>query len=52
MGHARCHAFAPEAFDLDDDGYAVVTPHADDVSKTELADGAAACPEQAITIET
>ena len=52
MGHARCHAFAPHAFDLDEDVYAVVAPHAGDVSRSELADAAAACPEQAITIET
>jgi ferredoxin len=50
QGHARCHALAPEAFDLDEDGYPVVTPNAATLAAADLNDAAAACPEQAITI--
>jgi ferredoxin len=50
QGHARCHALWPEAFDLDDDGYPVVTPRAATFAAAELNDAAAACPEQAIAI--
>jgi ferredoxin len=50
-GHARCYALAPEAFDLDDDGYALVTERAVDVPGVDLHTAAASCPEQAITVE-
>ncbi|MFD9670068.1 ferredoxin [Rhodococcus sp. NPDC059968] len=50
MGHARCHAMAPAAFDLDDEGYAVVTPAAATTSEDDLQNAAASCPEQAITV--
>jgi ferredoxin len=51
MGHARCNAVAPDAFDLDDEGYAIVTDQAADASDTDLHSAAASCPEQAIRIE-
>ena len=51
-GHARCHALAPEIFELDDLGYNV-TPDKDVAPEfAEAAQkGASACPEQAITID-
>jgi ferredoxin len=50
MGHARCHAVAPGAFDLDEEGSAVVAPQADTATVTDLDNAAASCPEQAITV--
>ncbi len=50
QGHARCHALAPDAFDLDDDGYPVVTTLATTLTAADLGGVAAACPEQAITL--
>ncbi len=52
MGHARCNAVAPEAFDLDDEGYAVVTPEAVSVPISDLRNAVASCPEQAITVQS
>lgn len=51
MGHARCNAVAPDAFDLDDEGYAVVTPSAVNVPLPQLHNAAASCPEQAIAVQ-
>jgi ferredoxin len=51
MGHARCNAVAPDAFDLDDDGYAVVTAEAVNVPLPQLHNAAACCPEQAIAVQ-
>lgn len=51
MGHARCNAVAPQAFDLDDEGYAIVTPYAAEASPADLHSAAESCPEQAITVE-
>jgi ferredoxin len=51
QGHARCQALAPEVFDLDEWGHAVVRVDdlVDDVA--ELAHRAALnCPERAITV--
>lgn len=53
QGHGRCYALAPDLFDADDEGYAVVLVSGD------LADGQVAaaqlaadnCPEYAITVE-
>jgi ferredoxin len=53
QGHGRCYALAPELFDSDDEGYAVLTvtgdvpPHLE--HKATLA--ADNCPELAIEIE-
>ncbi len=52
-GHNRCYLLAPEVFDVDDEGYAIlriegeVPPELED--KARLA--ADNCPEYAITIE-
>jgi ferredoxin len=51
MGHARCNAVAPDAFDLDDEGYAVVTPGAVNVPLPQLHNAAASCPEQAVAVQ-
>ena len=52
QGHNRCYALAPELFDVDDYGTAVVL--GDGTVAPELADkarlAAANCPEFAITI--
>lgn len=53
QGHGRCYALAPELFDSDDEGYAVVTvpgdlpPHLED-SALLAADN---CPELAIEVQ-
>jgi ferredoxin len=53
QGHNRCYALAPELFDVDDLGQAVVVGTgevpADLTEKAHLA--VANCPEYAITIE-
>lgn len=51
MGHARCNAVAPDAFDLDDEGNAVVTPGAVNVPLPQLHNAAGSCPEQAIAVQ-
>lgn len=52
-GHNRCYSLAPELFDVDDYGQAVVI--GDGTVPPELADKArlavANCPEYAITVE-
>lgn len=54
QGHNRCYALAPELFDVDDFGQAVVIGDGA-VTTPELADKArlaiANCPEYAITLE-
>jgi ferredoxin len=49
MGHGRCYSLAPELFDADDDGHAVLLS-ADVASEHETAarDAEQCCPEQAI----
>ena len=53
QGHGRCYALAPDLFDADDEGYAVVlVPGAltdDQVAQAQLA--ADNCPEYAISVE-
>ena len=53
QGHNRCYALAPELFDVDDYGMALVV--GDGTVPPELADKArlavANCPEYAITVE-
>jgi ferredoxin len=53
VGHNRCHLLAPELFDVDDEGYAVLLVEGDVPAelqeKAELA--ADNCPEYAITLE-
>jgi ferredoxin len=51
-GHARCQALAPEVYELDELGYNVTSLKEVAPELAESARrGAAACPEQAITIE-
>jgi ferredoxin len=53
QGHGRCYALAPELFDADDEGYAVVL-EAGDLSDEQVAQAQLAadnCPEYAITLE-
>ncbi|SEG88495.1 ferredoxin [Thermomonospora echinospora] len=50
-GHARCNAFAPDLFELDDLGYVAVSEVEVPAGMEEAAQtGAGACPERAITI--
>lgn len=49
-GHGRCYMLAPDVFDCDDEGFAVVIGQA--TTPTQIADLGRAvdnCPEQAIT---
>ncbi len=52
QGHNRCYLLAPELFDVDDDGYAILLP-ADGEVPLGLEDKARLavdnCPEYAIT---
>ena len=49
MGSGNCSFWAPNTFDLDDDGVAIViNPDGDDASKIQNA--ANGCPTQAITL--
>ncbi len=52
VGHALCHAKAPEVFDVDDEGYSVLL--IDGEIPAELEDktrkAVKSCPEYAITI--
>lgn len=51
-GHNRCVALAPDVFDVDDDGLAIVmldSIPAEQEKKVHRAE--LACPERAITIE-
>jgi ferredoxin len=52
QGHGRCYALAPELFDADDEGYAVVRIDGDLPSELQKAAQLAAdnCPEYAIEI--
>ena len=53
QGHNRCYLLAPELFDVDDEGYAVLV--GDGTVPPELEDKARLavdnCPEFAITVE-
>ena len=52
QGHARCNAAAPEVFGLDELGYGELRSDRSLAEFEALArQGAAACPERAITIE-
>lgn len=51
-GHARCYATDPELFQIDDSGYALRPEFEVPAGAEETArEGAAACPERAITVE-
>ena len=52
-GHGRCYALAPELFDCDEDGHAVLLATGE-LADDDLADARNAadnCPEFAITVE-
>ena len=53
QGHGRCYSLAPQLFDSDDDGYAVVKVEGE--VPGDLEDEACLavdnCPEYAITVE-
>jgi ferredoxin len=53
QGHGRCYTLAPELFDSDDEGYAVLTVAGDVPAGCEEQARLAAdnCPEFAITVE-
>jgi ferredoxin len=53
QGHSRCYALAPEVFDVDDEGFAVVLIDGELPPGLEekAALAAANCPERAITVE-
>lgn len=52
-GHGRCYALAPDLFDSDDEGYAVLKVDGEVPAGQEEAARLAAdnCPEFAITVE-
>lgn len=53
QGHARCVFFAPEVFDIDDEGYAVVREGLADVPadlQAKVRKAAANCPELSIIV--
>jgi len=51
VGHNRCVVLAPDLFDADDDGYAILKRDPQTDEEKVLAQRAArACPERAITI--
>jgi ferredoxin len=50
-GHARCNAVAPQVYVLDDDGYCSIDELTVPAGLEQAArDGAANCPERALTI--
>ena len=53
QGHARCVFFAPDVFQMDDEGYAQVRPGMKDVpgaQEDQVRKAAANCPERTITV--
>ena len=53
QGHNRCYMLAPEIFDVDDEGYAVLILEGDvpDELKDKAQLAVDNCPEFAITVE-
>lgn len=53
QGHNRCYLLAPELFDVDDEGYAILLVQGDVPAALEDKARLAAdnCPEYAITLE-
>jgi ferredoxin len=51
QGHARCNLIAPDVFDLDDEGTAVVVgrPDAAEAHRADIASAVLNCPEGAIS---
>ncbi|MET0371367.1 MAG: ferredoxin [Sphingobium sp.] len=51
QGHAMCYNYAPDLFELDDDGYNRMPPFEVPADQRDLAERAVeACPERAITM--
>lgn len=53
QGHARCVFFAPEVFEIDDEGYSKVRPSVETVPaelQEKVRKACANCPELAIVI--
>lgn len=51
-GHARCYAIAADVYEIDDLGYCAITELSVPAGLEASAEnGAAACPERAITVE-
>ncbi|MDM3929495.1 ferredoxin [Mycobacterium intracellulare] len=53
VGHAQCHATAPEVFPIDDDsGFCTLEPHVVSPELEQVTrDGVRACPEHALILE-
>lgn len=52
VGHARCHAVAPEVYELDDNGFNVTAEkEVPEELRSQAIRGMRACPERIITIE-
>ncbi len=56
QGHGRCYALAPDLFDSDDEGYAVLLVESPDGTVPPELEAAATlaadnCPEYAITVD-
>lgn len=53
QGHGRCYDLAPELFDADDEGHAVVLPPGGEVGADHGAAARAvrSCPERALTLD-
>jgi ferredoxin len=49
-GHGQCAATSPGVFTLDDDGFVLPVGDVGDEAAEEAREGAAACPEKAITV--
>jgi ferredoxin len=53
VGHARCNATSPGIFSLSEDGYSNITEVTiEDAGALAARNGAASCPERAITVST
>ncbi|AFR49498.1 ferredoxin [Gordonia sp. KTR9] len=51
QGHGRCAVYAPEVYELDDEGYCAITEMLVPPAQEEDAiSGADACPENAIEV--
>lgn len=52
QGHVRCIAYAPEAFDIDDEGYAQVNAQFSEMGTVDgnMAAAIDNCPERAIVV--
>lgn len=53
QGHNRCYMLAPDLFDVDDEGYAVllVTGNVPEPMEEQAGLAVANCPEYAISVE-